>query len=158
MRIITFLFLLIYLFSCEDSEVCEDDYTPLMYLEFRKQATDSLTNKSNYFVVLKDIADKETKYDVKNSSSTLKLPISFENATKTKSIILFLDEKATENQKLIINLNYEIKPQYISKACGFRYTFTDFEVKTTQLGFAKDVRQNTNKIENEFSSHITIFD
>lgn len=158
MRIIYFILIFILLISCEDSEVCEDDYTPLMYLEFRKKATDSLTNKNNYFVVLKDVANKEINYKIENNSSTLKLPISFENSTKTKSLTLFLEENATEDKKLIINFEYDIKPQYISKACGFRYTFANFETKINQLGFAVDVKQNTNKIENEFSSHITIFD
>lgn len=158
MRIIYYFLLFIFLYSCEDSEVCEDDYTPLLYIDFKNKATGNLTNRNNYFVILTDYSAKETKYKIESNSPTLKLPISLENSNKTKTITIFLDENATNTQKLIIHFNYELKPEYISKACGFRYTFEQVNINASQLGFAIDVSQNTNKIENEFSSHITVFD
>ena len=158
MRLVYCFLLFIFLFSCEDSEVCEDDYTPLLYIDFKNKATGNLTNRNNYFVVLTNDSAKETNYKIESNSPTLKLPLSLESNNKTKSITIFLEENATDTQKLVINFNYELKPEYISKACGFRYTFEQVDVKASQLGFAIDVSQNTNKIENEFSSHITVFD
>ncbi|HOD10268.1 MAG TPA: DUF6452 family protein [Flavobacterium sp.] len=115
--------------SCEKDDICSDETTPRLVIEFYQIG--DLTVKQNVSN-LKVIADGETIPVVLNedasgnsrfisNSSSIKIPLNIED-TKTKYKFIL---NSTSTNPLLINedlleFNYSHENVYVSRACGYK--------------------------------------
>ncbi|TDP59513.1 DUF6452 family protein [Flavobacterium dankookense] len=160
--------------SCEKDDICSDETTPRLVIEFYQIGDQTVKqNVPN----LKVIADGETIPVVLNESATgdsrflsnsssIKIPLNLEDTTTKYKFII----NSTSTNPLLINedfltFNYTLENVYVSRACGYKTIMelntTDGIIKTdTPLadGFwmqAINIENNSITTENEI--HVKIY-
>ena len=151
--------------SCEKDDICSDETTPRLVIEFYQIGDQTVKqNVPNLKVIGYDPASTDT-LDF-NGVSKVEIPLNLE-ATKTKYKFII---NSTSTNPLLINedlleFNYSLDNVYVSRACGYKTIMelnaTDGIIKTdTPLadGFwmqAINIENNSITTENEI--HVKIY-
>lgn len=111
-----------YLLSCEKDDICADGTptTPSLVIEFYQYDAPSVAKSVN----LKFVADGSTKID-SVVGTKMKLPLRAD-ANYTKWFLTY--NQVTVGETLsntdILQFHYQTKNTYVSRACGYKTTFT----------------------------------
>ncbi len=158
------IFLLLVLFSllgCEKDDICIDDTTPRLVIEFYEKANPTvLRNVTN----LKVTAEGETEFGVFTGTSKISIPLKITDTTTKYSFIINSTDTTFSNEDFI-EINYTHQNVYVSRACGYK---TIFELDTTSPFVATDAISNANlwiqdidivttTIDNENEVHVKIY-
>ncbi|MCB9201919.1 MAG: hypothetical protein H6604_02560 [Flavobacteriales bacterium] len=150
-------------FSCEDDDICTESYTSRLFIKSYEYRTgndltiDSFVTKTIDTLYIERInSDNTSDYFISTNSNTLLIPIDETSESPTR-FNFYLSEDASEDEKTKIILNYTKTENYVSKACGFRYEFSDISYEVTNQGFIDSIAQNLNSITNESSPHFSFF-
>lgn len=165
MKKIISILLISFLFSaCEKDDVCDPNSTqttPKVVIEFYDAAatTETLKNVTSLGV----IAPNFTNGFGFNATSKIKLPL---KTFQDNSILYFIqngsDTDNTNDNLDEITFNYTRKETYVSRACGFRTTFTldatnPVVVTPDASNWIQNIVVVQPNIENENETHIKIY-
>lgn len=151
------------IWNCEKDDICEDGTptTPRLILEFFDNGNP--TNSKNV-TNLKVTADGVTSSLEFNAVSKIQLPLNTQANLVNYSLIF--DSKNTntalQNEDKI-TINYSRKEVYISRACGFKTTYTlnanpnGIVLATDTNNWIKEITIPKFTIENENETHVKIF-
>lgn len=159
------IFLLLAFFSllgCEKDDICDQDATPNLIIEFYNfENRTELRNVTN----LKVLAVGETdSLQTFNAVSKIAIPLKIDADYVKYSFIINSTDTDFANEDFI-ELNYTRKNVFISRACGYKtvYTLNDIDpivysdaVSATNL-WIKDIDVQTNNINNENEVHVKIY-
>ena len=174
-KIVLLLLLTITFYSCEKDDICAEETTPRLVLEFY-----DISNPSN----LKNVVNLKVKaigaedFIVFNSSlletdsnrylfngNKLELPLDITQDITNYSLTLNSNNLTFINQDLL-QFNYTRQNVFVSRACGYK---TIFELNATPNGVIKtdaatpdgfwiqDINIVTTNIETENETHIKIY-
>lgn len=162
-KIILLLFIAISFSSCEKDDVCADDTTPKLVIDFF-----DISNPSNpkNFINLKVTAVGQTEpFGTFTSGNTIVIPLRIsENSTKY-SFILNSNDTVNLNEDFL-EFNYTTQNIFVSRACGYK---TIFEFNNDGTGVIKtdaaipdgiwmqNVMKVTNSITTENETHLKIY-
>jgi hypothetical protein len=163
MKKIVLLLLLIITFSgCEKDDICTDETTPRLVLEFYDISNPAnLKNVVNLLVT----GEGQTALGAFNGVSKIELPIDLTQDTTKYSLILNSTSLSGANEDLL-QFNYSRQNVFVSRACGYK---TVFELNATPNGVIKtdattaddiwiqDINILTTNIETENETHIKIY-
>lgn len=165
-KILFGLFTLLFAISfwnCEKDDICEDGTptTPRLILEFFDNGNP--TNAKNV-TNLKVTADGVATSLEFNAVSKIQLPLNTQANLVNYSLIF--DSKnantALQNEDKI-TINYSRKEVYISRACGFKTTYTlnanpnGMQLTSDSDNWIKEIAISKFTIENENETHVKIF-
>lgn len=170
------IFLLLVLFSllgCEKDDICDENTatTPLLVIGFYSEDNPSVAVSVSNLTVQADGMSEPIIFNASGSETTkyyfngnqVKIPLRI-NESKTKYVLTInsgSDEfKKTDN----LEFNYVSKSVYVSRACGYKTTFTlnetDGVIKTDndipEDFWIKDYEILTTNIENPNEVHLKI--
>ena len=175
-KILALLLLVISLSGCEKDDVCTDETTPRLILEFY-----DISNPANLkpVVNLKIKGDGASDYVVSNTSlpttdpsrylfnsSKIKLPLDITQDTAKYSLILNSTSTTGGANEDVIQLNYTRQNVFVSRACGYK---TIFELNAFPNGLIRtdattpdglwiiDKNILTTNITTENETHIKIY-
>lgn len=155
------LIVLLSLSSCEKDDVCTEETTPRLVLEFY-----DISNPANLKTVLNlkvkgvgQTADLGTY----NGVSKIELPLKIDNITTNYSLIL--NSLGTTPNEDFLQFNYTTQNVYVSRACGYKTTFTldspGGVIKTDAVVpdtfWIQDINIQTTNITTENETHIKIY-
>jgi len=174
-KILLLLLITIAFSGCEKDDICTDETTPRLIIEFY-----DISNPAN----LKNVLDLKVKgegatdFIVFNESlpidnqnryifngNKLELPLKLNESTTNYSLILN-STSTTSNNEDFLQFNYTRQDIFVSRACGFK---TIFELNQTPLGLIKseptiedgfwiqDINLLTSNISTENETHIKIY-
>lgn len=163
MKKILFLLLITITFSgCEKDDICIDETTPRLILEFY-----DISNPSN----LKNVVNLKIKgvgqtddLGTYNAVSKIELPLDITQDTTQYSLILNSTSSTGANEDFL-QFNYVRQNVFVSRACGYK---TVFELNAFPTGVIKtdaatpdgfwiqDINILTTNIETENETHIKI--
>ncbi|WNM18134.1 DUF6452 family protein [Flavobacterium capsici] len=162
-KIILLLLLAVSFSSCEKDDICADDTTPKLIIEFFDTNNPSV-NKN--IVGLKVTAEGETiEYNTFSSVSKIAIPLRIDGTTTKYSFILNSSDVDNLNEDFL-EFNYTTQNVYVSRACGYK---TIFELNNDASGvintdattpdgiWMQDIVTETNSITNENETHIKIY-
>lgn len=160
-KIILFL-AFISLLGCEKDDICDQDATPNLIIEFYNfENRTELRNVTN----LKVLAVGETdSLQTFNAVSKIAIPLKIDADYVKYSFIINSTDTDFANEDFI-ELNYTRKNVFISRACGYKtvYTLNDIDpivysdaVSATNL-WIKDIDVQTNNINVENEVHVKIY-
>jgi len=156
-------FICLFSFSCEDDDICDESYTSRLRIDFKDISSKNTITIDTLYVIQEftdgSIGFIENATNEKNSKifpnkSEIYIPLNL-TGKKLSKLIFYDRYKSTITSE--IEINYNLNETYVSKACGFKYTFTDLTTNLIKNNFINSITQNTNEINDEFSSHLTIF-
>lgn len=159
------IFLLLAFFSllgCEKDDICDQDATPNLIIEFYNfENRTELRNVTN----LKVLAVGETdSLQTFNAVNKIAIPLKIDADYVKYSFIINSTDTDFANEDFI-ELNYTRKNVFISRACGYKtvYTLNDIDpivysdaVSATNL-WIKDIDVQTNNINDENEVHVKIY-
>ena len=157
------LFVILSFSSCEKDDICTDETTPRLVLEFY-----DISNPTNLKTVLnlkiKGIGATED-LGTFNNVSKVELPLDITQDTTKYSLILNSTSLTLDDEDLL-QFNYSRQNVFVSRACGYK---TLFELNPTPTGVIKtdaaipdgfwiqDINIQTTNIETENETHIKIY-
>lgn len=161
-KIVLLLLLTITFSSCEKDDICAEETTPLLVLEFY-----DISNPSNLKNVLnlKVTGEGQTELGTYNGVNKVELPLDIINDTTKYSLILNSVSSTGSNEDSL-QFNYIRQNVFVSRACGYK---TIFELNATPNGVIKtdaatpdgfwiqDINIVTTNIETENETHIKIY-
>ncbi len=147
-RFLTFIFILSLFFSsCENEDICLQEGTPFVIITFydkdnpqEKKVVESLTINSQ------DFGD----YIQNRSTDSIAIPM---NLNLSETPYLF---QSGENQDNLV-FNYVREPEYISRSCGFKTTFTEFSLDLNNPSWISSIEILNTDIIDEASTSIKIY-
>jgi hypothetical protein len=148
--------------SCEKDDICAEETTPRLVLEFY-----DISNPSNLKNVLnlKITGEGQTELGTYNGVNKVELPLDIINDTTKYSLILNSVSSTGSNEDSL-QFNYIRQNVFVSRACGYK---TIFELNATPNGVIKtdaatpdgfwiqDINIVTTNIETENETHIKIY-
>jgi hypothetical protein len=161
-KIVLLLLLTITFSSCEKDDICAEETTPRLVLEFY-----DISNPSNLKSVLnlKVTGEGQTELGTYNGVNKVELPLDIINDTTKYSLILNSVSSTGSNEDSL-QFNYIRQNVFVSRACGYK---TIFELNATPNGVIKtdaatpdgfwiqDINIVTTNIETENETHIKIY-
>ena len=161
-RILALLLITITLSGCEKDDICTDNTTPRLVLEFY-----DISNPSNLKPVVNVLVTGEGQVALGtfNGVSKIELPFDITNNTTKYSLILNSTSLSGANEDFL-QFNYSLQNVFVSRACGYK---TIFELNATPNGVVKtdaltadgfwiqDINILTTNIETENEIHIKIY-
>ncbi len=175
-KIIALLLLTISFSACEKDDICTEETTPRLIVEFY-----DISNNAN----LKNVLDLKVKAEgaldfiVFNPSlpesdtdrylfngSKLELPLKTGENTTTKYSLVLDSESTTDANEDLLQFNYTPENIFVSRACGYK---TIFKLNAAPTGVIKtdttpadgfwmqDINIVTTNIETENETHIKIY-
>ena len=161
-KIVLLLLLTITFSGCEKDDICTDETTPRLVLEFY-----DISNPANLKNVLnvKVTGEGQTALGIFSGVSKIELPIDITQDTTKFSLILNSTSLSSANEDML-QFNYARQNVFVSRACGYK---TIFEFNATPNGVIKtdatnpdgiwiqDINILTTNIETENETHINIY-
>ena len=161
-KIVLLLLFTITFSSCEKDDICAEETTPRLVLEFY-----DISNPSNLKNVLnlKVTGEGQTELGTYNGVNKVELPLDITNDITKYSLILNSASSTGANEDFL-QFNYTRQNVFVSRACGYK---TIFELNATPNGVIKtdsttpdgfwiqDINIVTTNIETENETHIKIY-
>ena len=161
-RILFLLFITITFSGCEKDDICTDNTTPRLVLEFYDISNPSILKPVVNVLVT---GEGQTALGTYNGVSKIKLPLDITQDTTKYSLILNSTSLTGANEDLL-QFNYTRQNVFVSRACGYK---TIFELNATPNGvirtdaatpdgfWIQDINILTTNIETENEIHIKIY-
>jgi len=161
-KIVLLLLLTITFSGCEKDDICAEETTPRLVLEFY-----DISNPSNLKNVLnlKVTGEGQSELGTYNGVNKVELPLDITNDITKYSLILNSLSSTGSNEDSL-QFNYIRQNVFVSRACGYKTIFSlnatpNGVIKTdatTPDGFwIQDINIVTNNIETENETHIKIY-
>lgn len=147
--------------NCQYSDICaqETPDTPKLVVKFYDAQSPGSVKIAEDFN-LREISDTAFYFDEPLRDSIFKVPLQTNQKETLFEVVYFQDDE-NKIQKDTIKISYEPEKEYISRACGFKVTYTDLEaeINSAHPGWIQqiEIADTTKTIKNETEAHLYIF-
>jgi hypothetical protein len=168
-KIIALLLLGITFSSCEKDDICAEETTPRLILEFYDVNNPTVKKSVTSLKVTGYKTDNSTlltdSLDTFSGVSKIELPLRItEDITKYSLILNSTSTSVTPNTD-ILQFNYTRQNVYVSRACGYKTIFIlnspngliQTDTATPDLLWMQNINIQTTNIETENEVHIKVF-
>lgn len=161
-KIIMLLCLVVSFSGCEKDDICVDEITPQLVVEFYDISNPTvLKNVVNLKVTADGMTDALNTF---NGVSKIRLPLKT-NEDITRYRLLLNSNSSTAFNEDILEFNYTRENVYVSRACGFKTVFelnsTNgillSDIATPDGLWIQDTNLQTNSIVTENEVHLKIY-
>jgi hypothetical protein len=162
-KIVMLLLVMLSLSSCEKDDICTEDTTPRMIIEFYDISNPS-TLKNVVSLKVKGVgAYNDLDLGTFNGVSKIELPL---NPSTTSTIYSFiLNSTGTSPNEDILQFNYATQTAFVSRACGYK---TNYELNasngavltdaaTPDTVWIQNLTVETTSITTENETHVKIY-
>lgn len=168
-RILALLLITICFSSCEKDDICAEETTPRLVLEFYDVTNPTVKKNVTSLKVTGYKTDNSTlltdSLDTFSGVSKIELPLRItEDVTKYSLILNSTSTSVTPNTD-ILQFNYTRQNVYVSRACGYKTIFTlnspigvtRTDNATPDLFWMQNINIQTTNITTENEVHIKVF-
>jgi len=162
-KILVLLFISIIISGCEKDDICNEDTTPRLIIEFYDIANPA--NAKNVSGLKVTGVGQSTPLKTYTGVSKIELPLNITTTTTKYSLIANSTSSTLIPNEDFLEFNYTHQNIYVSRACGYKTTFdlntTDGVILTDavspDLPWIQDINIQTINIDNENETHIKIY-
>jgi hypothetical protein len=158
--VLIFLLGIISFSSCEKDDICVDGDTPLLIVRFYDSQDITQTKEVTGLQVNGLIIGTDTLEILANASlDSIAIPL---RVTETNTSFL-ISQKLGEDDPTnfdVLTFSYEVKEEFVSRACGFVANYEALEGSVTSEGDApwiNEIQIITPLVENSTEAHVKIF-
>lgn len=159
------LLVMLSLSSCEKDDICTEDTTPRMILEFYDISNPS-TLKNVVSLKVKGVgAYNDLDLGTFNGVSKIELPLNPSTTATQYSFILNSASTTSNPNEDLIDFNYTTQTVYVSRACGFKtiYELNNLDgviysdASTPDTVWIQNLTIETTSITTENETHVKIY-
>ena len=164
-KILVLLLLTLSFSGCEKDDICVDDTTPRLVLEFYDDANPANTKNVTNLKIKGEGAVGDL--DLGNFSGVSKIELPLKNTADMTKYSLILNSTSTTgtNNEDFLQFDYTRQNVYVSRACGYKTIYelnspnglTHTDAATPDLLWIRNISIQTNNIETENEVHIKIY-
>lgn len=161
--LIPFIVLSLLFSSCQYNDICTEDtpVTPKLVIKFYDAQKPSRLKPVEKFNVKAKDSDK-FYFKEAITDTLVKLPLKTGTNLTEYQLVIFQNDSTRAEQSNIVEFTYTPEDVYISRPCGFRNIFTDFdyrliETDSTSTWIQKIEIPHENQIVNEQAAHLYIY-
>ena len=162
-KLLVLLLISIILSGCEKDDICSEDTTPRLIIEFYDIANPA--NTKNVTGLKVTGVGQTNPLKTYNGVSKIELPLNISTTTTKYSLVLNSANSPLIPNEDFLEFNYAHQNIYVSRACGYKTTFdlnaTDGVILTDavipDLPWIQDINIQTTNIDNENETHIKIY-
>ncbi len=148
-QIILLLLLIIAVTSCEKDDICIDAVTPNLIIRFYKDTIPTELKNVQLDSVWAINKSKLSNYKGIETDS-IAIPLNL-NENSTKYIL------ENNTVKDTIEFTYTRSDVFVSRSCGYKTIFNDFQIDSNTNNWIKSITINNTTITNEKAAHINIY-
>ena len=134
-------------YSCEKDDICIEETTPKLIIQFYDDANSTELKKVTSLTVW--AADNDSIY-TNQSLDSIAIPL---NLNKDATLYKFSSETLQDE----ISFNYNRSAVFVSRSCGYKTIFNEIEIASNTSNWIKRIEIINPTIENETTTHIHIF-
>ena len=157
------LFVAFFFSSCEKDDICNEDTTPRLIIEFYDIANPANTKNVSSLKVTG--VGQSIPLKTYSGVSKIELPLNISTTSTKYSLIANSSISSLIPNEDFLEFNYVHQNIYVSRACGYKTTFdlnTSEGVLLTDAASAdllwiQDINIRTTNIDNENETHIKIY-
>ena len=173
-KIISLLFLFLSLSSCEKDDICAEETTPQLVIEFYSIINNATlkddvdlkvkgTGAADFIVFNTSLSSTDTnRYLYTGNKITLPLKV---NGTSTEYSLILNSSSSINSNEDFLNFNYVTNSVFVSRACGYKTVFQlndsngviKSDTTTPEIFWIKGMSILTSNITTENEIHIKIF-
>ena len=176
MKKLLLLLLLIFSFSsCEKDDICAEETTPRLIMEFYDISNPAnLKNVLNLkvkgngatdFIVFNESLPIDNQNRYLFSGNKLELPLKINDSITKYSLVLNSTSTSVLPNEDLLEFNYTRQNVYVSRACGYKTIFTlnspigviRTDNETPDLFWMQNINIQTTNIDTENEVHIKVF-
>jgi len=145
--IITIMFSIFAIISCEKDDICIENTTPNLIIRFYDNDNQTETKQ----IVLDSVwaNNKENIYKNETLDSII-LPL---DLSQNNTLFKFSSNSSEDE----INFTYDRNDIFVSRSCGYKTIFENLQIESNSSNWIKNISINNTIIENDTAAHITIF-
>lgn len=164
-KILVLLLLTLSFSGCEKDDICVDETTPQLVLEFYDDANPVNTKNVTNLKVKGDGAVNDLDLGTFNGVSKIYLPLKNTEDMTRYSLILNSTSITGTNNEDFLQFDYTRQNVFVSRACGYKTIYelnspnglTHTDAATPDQLWIKNINIQTNNIETENEVHIKIY-
>lgn len=151
--------------SCQKDDICpaSAETTPNLIIRFYDFEDQTEPKKVVGFNVIAE-GQTDTLFTTPQTTDSIAIPLkTFQNYTHYQFMVHLGEESDTEvpTNSDMLEFSYFPKEEYLSKACGFKTEFLDFQAlkvsESNGENWIKNIVVEQNIIENETRAHLSIY-
>jgi len=162
-KILLLLFVAFFFSSCEKDDICSEDTTPRLIIEFYDIANPANTKNVSSLKVTG--VGQSVPLKTHSGVSKIELPLNITTTSTKYSLITNSSISSLIPNEDFLEFNYVHQNIYVSRACGYKTTFdlntTDgvllTDAASPDLLWIQDINIRTTNIDNENETHIKIY-
>lgn len=164
-KIVLLLLVMLSLSSCEKDDICTEDTTPRLIVEFYDISNPS-TLKNVVNLKVKGVgAYNDLDLGTFNGVSKIELPLNPSSSNTQYSFVLNSASTSSNPNEDIIDFNYATQTVYVSRACGFKtiYELNNLDgviysdASTPDTVWIQNLTIETTSITTENETHVKIY-
>jgi len=164
-KIVLLLLVMLSLSSCEKDDICTEDTTPRLIVEFYDISNPS-TLKNVVNLKVKGVgAYNDLDLGTFNGVSKIELPLNPSSSNTQYSFVLNSASSSSNPNEDIIDFNYATQTVYVSRACGFKtiYELNNLDgviysdASTPDTVWIQNLTIETTSITTENETHVKIY-
>lgn len=164
-KILLLLLVLLSLSSCEKDDVCTEDTTPRLIVNFYDISNPATLKNVVSLKVTGDGSYNNLDLGTFNGVSTIKLPLNPSSTSTVYHFILNSSSTSSSPNEDVLVINYTAKTAYVSRACGFRtiydlinpYGVVYSDATTPDTLWIQNLTVETTSITTENETHVKIY-
>ncbi len=164
-KILLLLLVSISISSCEKDDICTEETTPRLIVEFYDISNPANTKNVVNLKVKGEGALNDLDLGTFNAQSKIELPLNPGSTTTKYSMILNSTSTTVAPDEDFLEFNYTTETVYVSRACGYKTVYTLNNIdgvvlsdETTAGGlWMQNPTIQTNTITTENETHIKIY-
>ena len=164
-KILLLLLVSISISSCEKDDICTEETTPRLIVEFYDISNPANTKNVVNLKVKGEGAFNDLDLGTFNAQSKIELPLNPGSTTAKYSMILNSTSTTVAPDEDFLEFNYATETVYVSRACGYKTVYTLNNIdgvvlsdETTAGGlWMQNPTIQTNTITTENETHIKIY-
>ncbi|MCL6275298.1 DUF6452 family protein [Muricauda sp. 2012CJ35-5] len=160
-----FIMLLLQAISCEKDDICVDGDTPLLVIGFF-DATDETMAKEVPSLRIKEVildSNINTIADRSSALDSIGVPLRINEVSTQFAFIMDSADDADTGEETgnidTLTINYEVRENFVSKACGFVANFDNISVTlpANAANWIQNITVEQETVENSQNIHVKIF-
>jgi len=164
-KIVLLLLVMLSLSSCEKDDICTEDTTPRLIVDFYDISNPATLKNVVNLKVTGDGSFNDLALDTFNGVSTIKLPLNPSTTSTLYHFILNSASTSSNPNEDIVVINYTTNTAYVSRACGFKtifeltnpYGVVYSDATTPDTVWIQNLTVETTSITTENETHVKIY-
>lgn len=150
-KLLSLLFVIIAIYSCEKDDFCLEETTPKLIIRFLDFTDQSSFKEITLESISADALGSYTGGNVTSQTDSIAIPLNY--LANQTTYFIKKENEATEE----LEISYARENVFLSRSCGFKTDFNNLNVNQLTNHWIQQIQIQNSSVNNEQDAHLYIF-